>query len=624
MIECTDCEKRFHAKCSNLGADDLLKIETGNSDWYCTNCKADCGLCSGDVLSVHKAVQCDGCEMWIHNECSFITEAEYENVLRSGCTWICPKCEFFNFSDSFFVDQLNLMNRNRFDPLTKGKNDGISSNRMNQSNSLGGLKFISLNINSIRGKKLDLLAFLDVHNPHIVAIQETKIDSSIATSELFPETCPYNIFRKDRNLHGGGVMLLIHKDIPHMPSLELENDSESVWVKVFANKTSHCVASWYRPPGGSSEDFHLFGDQLDQNRNKHKGNKLPSVHVLGDFNFKDIAWPDRLNKSGSMLSQSEGQMLIDIMNDHGLEQLVHFPTREKNTLDLILTSLPGQFQEIHSPDNLSDHDVVSGTLKVYIPPKKKPRRKVYLYRKGDFESMRKDASDFAKDRYFNGYSDNRSVQENFDLITSFIQESADKHVPSKTSRSVSSVPWITPEIRRKIRRRNKTHAKAKKTGSSKLRSKFETLRKIKADVKKQHDLYVNNLVGDIKANPSDFYRYINGQKKDTQGIPPLKRRNGNSVAESELEQADEFNGQFTDVFNKNEHSQVPLPNRSVPFMNDIVVSAVGVTKLLKGLNPSKALGPDELHPRVLKELASELGPVFAHLFQQSIDTGEIL
>ena len=109
--------------------------------------------------------------------------------------------------------------------------------------------------------------------------------------------------------------------------------------------------------------------------------------------------------------------------------------------------------------------------------------------------MRKDASDFAKDKYFNGYSDNRSVQENFDLITSFIQESAEKHIPSKTSRPTSSVPWITPERRRKIRRRNRTHAEAKKTGSSKLRAKFESLRKeIKADVKKQHDLYVNNLV----------------------------------------------------------------------------------------------------------------------------------
>ena len=58
-------------------------------------------------------------------------------------------------------------------------------------------------------------------------------------------------------------------------------------------------------------------------------------------------------------------------------------------------------------------------------------------------------------------------------------------------------------------------------------------------------------------------------------------------------------------------------------MDDIVVSKDGVTKFLKGLNPSKALGPDEFHPRVLKELATELCPVIAHLFQQSIDTGEI-
>ena len=91
----------------------------------------------------------------------------------------------------------------------------------------------------------------------------------------------------------------------------------------------------------------------------------------------------------------------------------------------------------------------------------------------------------------------------------------------------------------------------KKSGSSKLRSKFETFRReIKADVRKQHDLYVNNLVGDVKANARDFCRYINSQKKRHQGIPPLKRRNGNGVAQSNLEKAEEFSGQFTDVFNK--------------------------------------------------------------------------
>ena len=79
----------------------------------------------------------------------------------------------------------------------------------------------------------------------------------------------------------------------------------------------------------------------------------------------------------------------------------------------------------------------------------------------------------------------------------------------------------------------------------------------------------------------------------------------------------------TDVFTKTEHILVPLLDRSAPFMEDIVDTKEGLTKLLKGLNPSKALGPDEFHPRVLKELATELGPVFAHLFQQSIDKGEI-
>ena len=106
--------------------------------------------------------------------------------------------------------------------------------------------------------------------------------------------------------------------------------------------------------------------------------------------------------------------------------------------------------------------------------------------------MRRDSSNFAKGKYFNGHSGSRSVQENSNLITSFIQEAVDKYIPSKTSRSVPFIPWITSEIRIK----NKPHAHAKTTGNSKLRSKFQELRQqIKADIKKQHDLYVNKLVG---------------------------------------------------------------------------------------------------------------------------------
>ena len=151
---------------------------------------------------------------------------------------------------------------------------------------------------------------------------------------------------------------------------------------MFANKTSHFVASWYRPPGGVLEklDSQLksLESQFEKIKDIHKGNKPPSVHILGDFNFCDIVWPDRLSKSGSPLSLSEGEKFIEILNDHHLEQLVHFPTREKNALDLIITSLPSQFLDIKSP-RLSDHDIVSGTLKIVIPLiKKNPNEGISL------------------------------------------------------------------------------------------------------------------------------------------------------------------------------------------------------------------------------------------------------
>jgi hypothetical protein len=43
---------------------------------------------------------------------------------------------------------------------------------------------MSININGIRGKKLELSSFLEIEDPDIIAIQETKIDRNILTSEI--------------------------------------------------------------------------------------------------------------------------------------------------------------------------------------------------------------------------------------------------------------------------------------------------------------------------------------------------------------------------------------------------------------------------------------------------------
>ena len=118
VVKCQECSKCFHVSCANLSEKEL---GSEKETWYCKDCKAECGLCSGDVLNKcnHKAIQCDKCEMWVHNDCSFVTDFQYETMQNSSCTWICPKCEFFNFSDSFFSEQLNLEDQNRFISLAK-------------------------------------------------------------------------------------------------------------------------------------------------------------------------------------------------------------------------------------------------------------------------------------------------------------------------------------------------------------------------------------------------------------------------------------------------------------------------------------------------------------------------
>ena len=62
-----------------LGDDEFLRIESGYGILVLFKLLC-CGLCSGTVLNGHKAVQCYSCDMWIHNECSFIAETQYETV----------------------------------------------------------------------------------------------------------------------------------------------------------------------------------------------------------------------------------------------------------------------------------------------------------------------------------------------------------------------------------------------------------------------------------------------------------------------------------------------------------------------------------------------------------------
>ena len=76
-----------------------------------------------------------------------------------------------------------------------------------------GLKIGCLNIRGLLSKMNELKMILDECKFDIMGVFETCIDSNVADTEISIEG--YSIFKKNRNRHGGGVLLYVKDDIDY-------------------------------------------------------------------------------------------------------------------------------------------------------------------------------------------------------------------------------------------------------------------------------------------------------------------------------------------------------------------------------------------------------------------------
>ena len=100
-------------------------------------------------------------------------------------------------------------------------------------------------------------------------------------------------------------------------------------------------------------------------------------------------------------------------------------------------------------------------------------------------------------------------------------------------------------------------------------------------------------------------------------MPPVQTQQ-DLLAESVLDKARSLNQQFCQNFNFFQGHRITFLKRRFARMPKIQVTESGVLTLLAGLKPSKAAGPDGLHPIVLKEMAPVITPAFAFILQKSL------
>ena len=73
------------------------------------------------------------------------------------------------------------------------------------------MTLVIANFCSVYNKSAELEAFLLTNDIDILLGSESHLDNSILRSEIFPDS--YNVFRKDRDRHGGGVFIMTKNNL---------------------------------------------------------------------------------------------------------------------------------------------------------------------------------------------------------------------------------------------------------------------------------------------------------------------------------------------------------------------------------------------------------------------------
>ena len=123
------------------------------------------------------------------------------------------------------------------------------------------------------------------------------------------------------------------------------------------------------------------------------------------------------------------------------------------------------------------------------------------------------------------------------------------------------------------------------------------------------------LVTEIKGNQKAFWKYSNLWLKTKPRISNLRDASGLLVSKGE-EKAATLNAYFSSVFTHEEQSEVPSPpDRALTaYLTDINVTPAMVQSKLSILKVTSAPGPDDIHPRVLREAHCSLSVLLSHLF----------
>ena len=320
------------------------------------------------------------------------------------------------------------------------------------------LKIYSVNASSLLLKIDELIALCAAETFNAIVVTETWLSDKIGDSEVHIRG--YNLIRKDRNWHGGGVAIYLPDCITYklvnLPYLELE------FLVLELSMYSHIytTAGFYCLPRSDKSTMIRLYNAVTLLRSQNVSNLI----ICGDFNI-DPTDPNSPNH----------EHVNNILSDFCLTQVVDTPTwttRPSSVIDLVLTSNYSSLLScrVSPPFGYADHNSIPTELSLPFWRAKKaapPRKTVWIYKAANIH-LGKELCPMA--------SEEDSIDVSWDCWSKAFLSIIKQVVPSRCVPIKSCTLWINSDVRRSIARRECLFNRFRRSNSQDWLMKYKHLR----------------------------------------------------------------------------------------------------------------------------------------------------